>query len=192
MNHTFQGILLASVLLISACGGARLSHDEIRKQIADIGTSTLVPEAVQVRRVVSQGGNTAIAETTVELAFQFERDFAGSPWHITQVRLGDRNWVSVPELLRALEQNRRNETAAALRKLDTGVAAYRQKNGSAPAAGNIASLADALHPQYMSDLVLNDSWGRPIEIEAPAAGIRFRSLGPDGQRGTADDVVFPE
>lgn len=200
MNHTFQGVfyvrvralILVSVLLVSACGGARLSHDEIRKQIADIGTSTLVPKAVQVRRVVSQGGNTAIAETSVELAFQFQRDFAGSPWHITQVRLGDQNWVSVPELLKALEQNRRNETAAALRKLDTGVVAYRQKNGSAPTAGNIASLSDALHPLYMSDLVLNDSWGHAIEIESPATGMRFRSLGPDGQRGTSDDVVFPE
>ena len=200
MNHTFQSgfhcrgrtLILGSLLLVSACGGTRLSHDEIRKQIADIGTSTLVPKAVQIRRVVSQGGNTQIAETTVELAFQFQRDFAGSPWYIAQVRLGDQNWVSVPELLAALEQNRRNQTVAALRKLDNGIAAYRKQNGSAPTAGNIASLADALHPQYMPDLVLNDSWGRPIEIESPTAGMRFRSLGPDGQRGTPDDVVFPE
>jgi hypothetical protein len=192
MNHTFQGVFLIFLLLLSACGGSRLSHDEIRKQIADLGNSTLVPSAVQVRRVVSQSGNTAIAETSVELAFQFQRDFAGSPWRITSARLGDQNWVSIPELIAALEQNRRTQTTAALRKLDTGVTAYRQKNGSAPTAGNIASLADALHPQYMADLVLNDSWGRPIEVESQAAGMRFRSLGPDGQRGTSDDVIFPE
>ena len=68
--------------------GARLSHEEIRRQIADIGNSTLVPKAVEVRRVVSQSGNRAIAETTVELAFQFERDTPTSPWFISAVRLG--------------------------------------------------------------------------------------------------------
>ena len=60
---------------------------EIRKQVADLGTSTLVPSSVSVRRVVSQSGNRAIAETTVDLAFQFERDSAVSPWHIASVRL---------------------------------------------------------------------------------------------------------
>ena len=191
MNHALP-LILACSLLLSACGGARLSHNEIRKQIADIGTSTLVPKEVQIRRVVSQSGNRSIAETSVELAFQFERDFDGSPWYISQVRLGDQNWMPLKDLLAAVEEIRKRDTAAALRKLDSGVAAYRQANGSAPAATNIATMADSLHPRFMKDLVLNDAWGRPVEVETAGAGLRFRSLGTDGQRGTADDVVFPE
>jgi len=193
MNRALQRLLPVALVLSSSCGGARLSHDEIRKQIADIGTSTLVPNSVSVRRVVSQSGNRAIAETSVDLSFQFERDSEASPWHIASVRLGDQNWVSVPELIMALNEAHRKETTASLQKLATGVAAYRERNGSMPNARDIKALTDILHPQYMRDLVLDDAWGRPIEVEpSGGANFRFRSLGPDAQRGTSDDVVSPE
>lgn len=190
MNRAFQLLLLVFLINCSGCGGARLSHDEIRKQIADLGTSTLVPNAVAIRRVVSQSGNRAIAETTVDLAVQLERDSSGSPWHITSVRLGDQNWVSVPELISALNEAKRKITEASLEKLVAGVASYTQRNGSAPVAGDINAMEDVLHPTYMRDLVLDDAWGRPIEVEK-GPPLRFRSLGQDGQRGTADDLVAP-
>jgi hypothetical protein len=192
MNWAFRLFLVLLCLNSSGCGGARLSHDEIRKQILDMGNSTLVPRDISIRRVVSQNGNRAIAETTVDLAFQFQRDTPGSPWHIAAVRLGDQNWVSVPELVAAINESRRKATATSLQKLSAGVAAYRQRNGSLPAANNVQTLADFLHPQYMTDLIFDDAWGRPIEVETAANELRFRSLGPDGSRGTADDIIFPE
>jgi hypothetical protein len=182
-------LLLVVSLLFSGCGGARLSHAEIRKQIASLGTSTLVPSSVSVRRIIGDSGNRTIAETTVELAFQFERDTETSPWHITAVRLGDQNWVSVPELLAALNESRRKIAAASLEKLGAGVMEYRQKNGALPSVSNIQALADVLHPQYMRELILDDPWGRPIEVESAGTLVRFRSLGPDGQRGTDDDIL---
>src|SRR5678815_4109814 len=99
MNRAFQLLLLLALVTGPGCGGARLSHSEIRKQVAELGTSTLVPSAVSVRRIVNQSDKRLIAETTVDLAFQFERDSTASPWHIASVRLGDQNWVSVPELI---------------------------------------------------------------------------------------------
>ncbi len=80
----------------------------------------------------------------------------------------------------ALNESKRKLTAVSLEKLAAGVAAYRQRNGSAPAAGDIKALSDVLHPQYMKDLVLEDAWGRLIEVETSAPGLRFRSLGLDG------------
>ncbi len=190
MNRALQLVLITTILA-SGCGGARLSHNEIRKQVAELGTSTLIPAAIDVRRIVSQSENRLIAETTVELAFQFERDTPGSPWHVASLRLGDQNWISVPELIAAIDENRKKETAAALRKLDAGVAAFRQRNGNAPGGSTVKALSDVLHPQYMTDLVLADAWGHPIEIDSASPNFRFRSLGADGQRGTADDVLFP-
>jgi Type II secretion system (T2SS), protein G len=192
MTRAFQLFLVVALLISSGCGGARLSHNEIRKQIADMGTSTLVPEGIVIRRVVSESSTRAIAETTVELAFQFQRDTPGSPWHIGAVRLGDQNWVSVPELITALNESRRRATVTSLQKLAAGIAAYRQRNGSPPVAANIQALAEVLHPQYMSDLVLDDAWGHKIEVESSSPEFRFRSAGPDGRLGTADDVVSPE
>ena len=191
MNRALQLVFVAA-LLSSGCGGARLSHDEIRRQVAELGTSTLIPQAINVRRVVSDSNNRLIAETTVELAFQFERDTPGSPWHVSSVRLGDQNWMAVSELISAINETRRKETVAALRKLDAGVAAYRERNGNAPSASTVEALSDVLHPQYMSDLVVADAWGRPVEIASPGPNFRFRSLGADGQRGTSDDVLYPE
>jgi hypothetical protein len=191
MNRALQVLLLLSFLTTSGCGGSRLSHEVIRKEVADLGSSTLVPSSVAVRRVVSQSGDRAIAETTVDLAFQFERDSDRSPWHITSVRLGDQNWVSVPELIAALNESRRKTTAASLDKLVAGVAAYQQQNGNPPAARDIKALADALHPRYMRDLVLEDAWGRPIEVETTNSNLRFRSIGADGISGNTDDLVAP-
>ena len=191
MNRAFQLLLLLVLVTCAGCGGARLSHGEIRKQVADLGTSTLVPSSVSVRRIVNQSDKRVIAETTVDLAFQFERDSTASPWHIASVRLGDQNWVSVPELIEALNESKRKLTAVSFEKLGAGIAAYRQRNGSAPAAADIKALSDVLHPQYMKDLVLEDGWGRLIEVESSGSGLRLRSAGVDGQRGTPDDIVSP-
>jgi len=192
MNRAFQLLFLLVFLATSGCGGARLSHEEIRKQVAELGNSALLPEAVSVRRIVTQSGNRAIAETSVELTFQMERDSANSPWHITSVRLGDQNWVSVQELVAALNESKRRITAVSLEKLTAGVATYRQQNGSPPAGTNIKALADVLHPLYMKDLVLDDAWGRQILVETTSPNIRFRSVGADGVRDTADDLLSPE
>ena len=189
MNRAFQLFLLLIFVSSYGCGGARLSQNEIRKQIAELGSSTLNPKAVSVRRIVSQSGNHAIAETTVDLAVQFERDTASSPWHISAIRLGDQNWVPVPQFLAALQEVARKTTSTSLDKLVAGVATYRQRTGNLPAAKDIRTLADVLHPLYMNDLVLDDGWGRPIELEASDSGIRFRSLGADGKRGTVDDIL---
>jgi len=191
MNRAFQLLFLFTFLILQGCGGARLSHSEIRKQVADLGNSSLIPSSVSIRRVVNQSGNRAIAETSVELAFQMERDSENSPWHITSVRLGDQNWVSVPELITALTESRKRETSGALEKLTAGVASYRQRNGSAPTGSDIKALSDILHPQYMKDLVLDDAWGKAILVETSPT-LRFRSVGPDGQRDTADDLLSQE
>jgi hypothetical protein len=192
MNRAFQLLFLLVFLAAPGCGGARLSHEEIRKQVAELGSSSLVPDAVSIRRIVSQSGNRAIAETSVELAFQMERDSENSPWHITSVRLGDQNWVSVQELIAALNETKRKVTAASLEKLTSGVATYRQRNGSAPAGSDIKALTDVLHPLYMKDLVLDDAWGRQILVETTTPNIRFRSVGADGIRDTSDDLLSPE
>lgn len=192
MNRALQLLVAVFLLLSAGCGGARLSHDEIRKQIADMGTSTLVPKSIAIRRVVTQSGNRAIAETTVELAFQFQRDSDVSPWYIASVRLGDQNWVSVPELIKALNESRRKQTDESIQKLTAGIAGYRAATGSLPVASTIQALADLLHPRYMSDLVLDDGWGHSFEIESSTPEFRFRSRGPDGRLSTPDDIVYPE
>jgi hypothetical protein len=183
-------ILMLSSLMLSACAADRLSHDEARQKIAQIGRSSLVPDAVEIRRIVSQTETEAIAESSVTLAFQFKRANANAPWQITAVRLGDRDWVSMDELLAALNEGRRRSTIDGLQKIAAGIAKYREMNGAIPIAPDIVRLTDILHPLYTSQLIREDGWGAPIDYQVMGTTFRLVSPGPDGVRGTPDDIVF--
>ncbi len=184
-------VLLLGSLVLLACTSARLSHDEARKKIAEIGRSNLVPDAIEIRRIVSQTDTQAIAEATITLAFQFKRDNPNAEWRIQAVRLGDRDWISLDELLAGINEGRRRTTTDAMQKVADAVEKYRSTNGSLPNARDIVGLADILHPQYMNDLVREDGWGKPIiyEVTGPSS-FRLLSQGPDGLPGTGDDIVI--
>jgi len=182
--------LLIGCLALSACGSARLAHDEARKKIAEIGQSNLIPDAIEVRRIVSQSETSAIAEASVTLAFQFKRATQDGEWRIEAVRLGDRDWISLDELLSAMNEGRRRETTKVMQSLGEGIEKYRSANGSLPVAKDIVALTDLLYPRYMTLLVREDGWGQSIIYETTGnAAFKLISHGPDGRRGTPDDVV---
>ena len=183
-------ILLLSSLLLSACASDRLSHDEARQKIAQIGRSNLVPDAVEIRRIISQTDTEAIAESSVTLAFQFKRANPSAQWQISAVRLGDRDWVSLDELLAAINEGRRRSTINDIQKLAAGITKYREMNGNLPAVPDITRLTDILHPLYISELIREDGWGTNIDYQVMGTTFRLVSAGPDGVRGTSDDIVF--
>ncbi len=39
--------------------------------------------------------------------------------------------------------------------------------------------------------VPEDAWGNPYVLEVNAEELRVRSFGPDGRKGTEDDIVYP-
>jgi len=189
MKRALHLLGISSFLLV-ACTSARLSHDEARKRIAAIGQSSLVPDAIEIRRIVSQSDTSAIAESTVTLAFQFKRATANAEWRIEAVRLGDRDWISLDELLAAINDGRRRTTSQSMQQLTNAVEKYRSANGKLPASQDIVALTDALYPQYMNVLVREDGWGRPFIYEVTGSTtFRLISPGADGLRGSADDVV---
>src|SRR5205085_8959570 len=153
-----QRLLLAGCLALCACTSARLSHDEARRKIAEIGRSNLIPDAIEIRRIISQTDTQAIAEATITLAFQFKRDNPNAEWRIQAVRLGDREWISLDELLAGINEGRRRATSDAMHKLAEAVEKYRARNGRLPNVWDIVGLTDIFHPQYMDGLVREDGW----------------------------------
>jgi hypothetical protein len=182
-------LLLIGCLTLLACSGGRLSHDEARKKIAAIGQSNLIPDAVEIRRIVSQSNTTAIAESTVTLAFQFKRANANAQWHIDSVRLGDRDWISLDELIAAINEGRRRVTSERMQQLKAGIEKYSSPPRTFPAAKDIVTLSDMLYPQYMDVLIREDGWGHPFIYEVTGNSFQLISLGEDGRRGTPDDIV---
>jgi hypothetical protein len=187
MNRAAYLVLIAS-LALSGCG-ARLSQSEARRRIAEMSQSKLVPDAIEIRRIVSQTDTSAIVEATITLAFQFKRADPMAEWRIESVRLGDRDWISMDELMSAINDARRRATVQDMQKLAEGLEKFRSANGGFPNARDIAALTDILHPGYMDALVREDAWGRPLDYEGKDATYQLRSLGPDGLRGTPDDIV---
>jgi hypothetical protein len=190
MHRASYFLLVASIALCS-CTANRLSHNEARNKINEIGRSKLIPDAIEVRRIVSQSENEAIAEATITLAFQFKRANRYADWKVSAVRLGDRDWISLDELLTAVDEGRRRVTTQSMYELTTAIEKYRMANGTLPNARDIVALTDILHPNYMTRLVREDGWGNPIIYEV-TGGTTFRliSLGPDHRRGTPDDIVI--
>jgi hypothetical protein len=179
---------LAALIVASGCGGGRLSSDQARKQIIDISSSGVVPDAIQIRRVVTQGDREAIAEATATLAFQFKRENRNAPWKIGAVRLGDNDWLDMNELLAAINDARRRSTLESIGRLNAAVEAYRQANGNLPSAPDIVKLTDQLFPGYLDKLVRDDAWKRPFRYEASGATFRIISNGPNGIAGDSDDL----
>jgi hypothetical protein len=146
-----------------------LSSDEARKQIAGIGGSKLVPNAIATRRLAAQSDYEAIAETSVDLTFQFRRENKDAPWRAVSVRLGESNWVHVGEILAGIDEVRKRKTGEMIGKLSAGIEAYRRANGTLPPASGIEALSDLLYPRYMNELIRNDAWGRPILYKTDGA-----------------------
>src|SRR5256885_8987328 len=141
-------VLLLGCLVLCACTSARLSHDEARKKIAEIGRSNLVPDAIEIRRIVSQSETQAIAEATITLAFQFKRDTPNAEWRIQAVRLGDRDWISLDELLAGINEGRRRTTTDAMQKVADSVQKDRRTNGALPHAPEICGSKRLPQPRY--------------------------------------------
>ncbi len=186
MRYIVPTVLAATVLALSGCSG-RLSQGNVRQQIAELGGASLIPSEIEVQRLVIDSDTRAIAETNIKMAFQFERD-TGGEWQIVAARLGDRQWVDIPTLLAALDRQQSDDTDAAMRKLAAGIAEYRKQNGALPDPET--SLSDVLHPRFMQDIIRQDSWGQDIQYEVTGDdGFQLRSAGPDGTRGSGDDIV---
>src|SRR5262245_9535523 len=95
-------LALALLLICSSCASRHLSRKIAQREIARVGTAMLDPDAVEILHITPQGTDRAVVESSVVLAFQFERDKPADEWRVDAVRLGASDWVDMTELLTAL------------------------------------------------------------------------------------------
>src|ERR1051326_8343096 len=94
-------LLLLLFLTTSSFAAPKLSRDIARKRIAELGSSTLIPDAIEIREITHDSADGATVETTITLAFQFTKNPQGA-WVVDAIRFGDRDWVNMSELLIAI------------------------------------------------------------------------------------------
>ncbi len=180
------GFLSAGLGLV-ACGGRNISDNTVKQLIANLPGDAINKNDVCIESV-RQNGNNAIVQVNVRTAFRLEK--VENEWVIREIRLGDDQWQSLAELRQALNRLKTEETRRLLDQIGTGIDKFLAKNGALPIFTDYVSLADVLTPEYMP-LIRLDAWRRPFAAQLTAADtIRLTSSGPDGEFGTADDVLL--
>ena len=108
----------------------------------------------------------------------------------------------LPKFTGRTEQARITAAQTQISTLGTALDAFEVDNGSYPRGGDGLQLlvsapsgaANWRGPYLKSDVPL-DPWSHPYVYEYPGkinqSGYDLRSIGPDGQPGTADDIVNP-
>jgi Type II secretion system (T2SS), protein G len=189
----FELVLILPVLLLAGCGAAshKLSQDKVKEKIQELGLVELEGKQVEIENISQTAGSQAVAEANFKLALKLSKA-EGKDWQIDAVRLGDRNWVEVKAFLAALNEVRARETRENLQKLSDGLRKFKEKTGKYPQAQNIVKLTDILFPAYMSEIIRYDGWNQELIFNSISPdSFELLSLGADGVRGTADDIVLP-
>jgi hypothetical protein len=157
-----------------------------RNQIAGVGGITLDQQDVDIDSVNETGGS-AIAEARVRAAFKLEK--VNETWIVREIRIGQRPWEKIDDILRALDQIKTEDTRKLLDQVMAAVEQYREKVGNLPNFTDYISLSDLLSPNFLNPLIREDSWQRPLAAyKSGPNGIRLVSPGADGLAGTADDI----
>jgi hypothetical protein len=178
--------LLFPILLLSACGGRKISGGSARDIIIGVPQETLEKEDVDVVKVSQTSGSEAIVETRLKTAFRLEK--VRGKWEVKEVRLGHGQWEKIANFERTLEKVKIEETQTLLDQVALSIEAYRKTNGALPEFNGYIALSDILSPKFMTPLIRLDAWRRPLGAERQKNGIIIWSIGPDGRPGTADDI----
>jgi len=186
-----NALLLFCLLWHSGCAvSQQLSRGKAREKIQELGLIQLADQEIQVKEIVQSGDDQAVAQINLNMAFRLSRA-KGGDWQVNALRLGDRNWLDMKAFISALNEVRLRETRESLAKLLNAMKLFRQKRGEYPRAANIVALTDILVPEFMSEMIRYDGWNRElITNSASPDSFQLISLGADGVRGTADDIVM--
>jgi hypothetical protein len=184
----FRYILIAVLLLFTACGRRTMNAHLARDLVLEIPRDTLEKADIEVLTVTQVSGSVAIAETRVKTAFRFEK--VQGNWVVRELRLGHGQWERVDNLAQTLERVKVVETGELLDRIAEATRKFREANGTLPLFMDYIGLSDQLTPKFLTPLIRLDSWRRPLWAErTPSNTINIRSAGPDGRYYTDDDIV---
>ncbi len=176
-----------STLLLIGCGGRSLNKNAVRSLIANSPVANFDKEDVYVESVTQISPNEALVEASLKGAFRLEK--VNGEWVIREVRLGDRPWEKLDDLLAALQTVKTAETRKMLERIAAAIEQYRLKNGALPTFKDYVTLSDRLNPDYLTPLIRLDAWRQPLAAYLVGTNtIRLVSAGPDGKFGTPDDI----
>ena len=183
-----RSVLLAILLLLSACGGRKMNDALARNLIVGMNSNAIHKNDVEIVNVRQISANAAVAETRALVAFKFEND--NKAWRVREIRIGHGQWENIENLEKALTQVKTEETKELMAKVVEAIQKYRDVNQRFPVFKDFIDLSDQISPGFMTPLVRLDAWRVPFEASLSGENIVLRSAGPDGVMGTVDDITL--
>lgn len=187
-RRLFAPFLLLCAFALGAFAGGEISSGEARRLIARAGGANLKTQDIHIRRIdEAPGGQTAVVEALVQLAFRLTRK--DGAWKVSEIRVGDRQWDDLDLIRAGMDAEKTRRTREDLTVVAAAVDAYRRSRGALPAAKSFSELVDTLLPDFLPRIIREDSWDRPLEMQMAPPGFKLFSSGPDGRPRTKDDIV---
>ena len=138
---------------------------------------------------LSPMGSSAVAEVEVAADFDVAKDARGR-WRVTGFQVAGETVAGLDTLwpaVNVLKAARVREDFAALVE---ALEAFRRERGFYVVGEDTVVLLDHLSPRYAKRIIRLDPWHNPYRYAGTAAAYTLSSDGPDGKRGTADDVTL--
>jgi hypothetical protein len=179
--------ILLALFSLPSCGGRSLNKSAARKVISELDRAHLEKEEIYIESVSQTGARDAVVEATLKAAFRFEK--VGDRWVIREVRLGQRPWEKIDDILTALNAIKSDATRKSLELVADAISRYKSKIGKLPEFDDFVQLSDRLAPDFLTPLIREDAWQQPLAAYRTGNdSVRLVSPGPDGKFGTQDDI----
>jgi hypothetical protein len=171
----------------------RLSPKRARCLISNLLGIAFPSDAVRVRDISALGlplasQPSALVVALIEADVRFSRDKGG--WRATEWRTGNGDWISVDQLIAAVNEGKRKQAQAELETLAHALENFRRHVGFYVVSDKQPVLIDHLSPRYLAAVVRLDPWHNPYQYQGERDHFLLRSKGPDGKENTADDIVI--
>ncbi|HEX8136197.1 MAG TPA: type II secretion system protein GspG [Pyrinomonadaceae bacterium] len=146
----------------------------------------LPSDAVRVKEV-SALYNSAVVVAQVWAEFRFQKG-SDNKWRVTQMRMGEGEWTDVEMVVRAVDREKARRARSELEMMAAALDSFRRARGFYVVADSAGALLDQLNPGYLARVLRLDPWQRPYLYEGESDAYVLRSVGADGEAGTADDI----
>lgn len=134
-------------------------------------------------------GSSAVAEVEVAASFFLSKDARGR-WRVTGFEVAGESVASLDALWPAVNTRKAARAREDFAALVDALEAYRRERGFYVVAEDTVVLQDHLSPRYAKRIIRLDPWHNPYRYTGTQTSFTISSDGPDGKRGTADDVTL--
>lgn len=178
-------VLFLMLVTTFSCG--KSVENQIRDQVRTFDRASLNDRQIEITNV-QRLGDHATAEVQITTGVKMVKE--NGKWVIEEFQIGAQHWEKVEHIATLINQKRSETTLELMNSITEGIERYTKLNLEIPQVSDFGELATILFPNYQNEFTPIDAWAKPFSYRPSGAQqYELRSLGPDGNFGTPDDLV---